>query len=548
MDFPVWLPDDFAGKVNAFESKEKNNIYGFFDATQRGDMYHIRAWQILQKIRNPDNAAWHPPTIIHGYKPRKPETKGDNETVVEYITELIPPGTPLFVTTWSWADMTNEAQKPAVTDAKYNSHPISADKITWTLARQRQNPSEDKKAHGPSECTEDLQVWAARNSPTTLAPDLLKNMVKLCEADFAEHPTLLHDLDQALPSYFPVTQPKKPVALILWRNTSIAGGPYPELNTGIDSARQIIGILNNLNIIPAFIDVSEAEVATIRGLGAHCSDHPYFKYSTAGWPTSSVRDHEAFWMQRAFAKNHFQMAIGARSGALDLLTFLGVPTVSLVSLLLLSECLTNMPQGLQDMIGEGRMHKLGGQNFKRVNIDYVVPRHSHTALVKSGKGSDLVFKSPIAVGDVDPIGYDGQPTTIPAQETMRGFSAFDLRSVELAIRLMAKNYAKLDILYGIVSGNNNPWLVAAENTRAFYVPAEARGGVKPDLILPIVRAAKVSEEVDFQWRQNHQAEIREPSDRRRKAATEMEAQYAQLVARLEQIAKGQAGKGQSNKM
>lgn len=200
------------------------------------------------------------------------------------------------------------------------------------------------------------------------------------------------------------------------------------------------------------------------------------------------------------------------------------------------------------MIGEGRMHKLGGINFKRVNVDYAIPRHSHSALIKSGKGSDLVYKSPVVVGDADPVGYDGHPTSIPIQESMRGFSAYDARSVELAIRLMAKNYGGCgDILYGIVSGNNNPWLVAAEQTRAFYVPEEARGGVKPNLILPTVRAAQVSEQADFQWRQTHQAEIREPSQRRTTAAAQMNEQYASLIAKLEQIAKGQADKGKPSK-
>lgn len=328
----MWAPRDFASAVENFQSKDKNNFYGFFDATQRGDMYHVRAWQILQQIRNKDNAAWHPPTIIHGYRARKPESRGDNETVVEYIKELIPAGTPLFVTTWSWTDMITEAHKPVVTDATYNGQPIHTDDIIWTAARERLNPSNDKKAQGPSECTDDIQSWAAKNAQPpekSLAPDLFEYMVKLSAEDF--QPAILHALDQALPSYFPpVTQPRKPVALVLWRNTLIAGGPYPELNTGAESARQTIAILNGINIVPAFIDVSEVEVGTIRSFGAHCSDHPYFKYSTADWPTSSTRDREAFWVQRAFALKHFDMAIGARSGALDLLTFLGVPTVSFV--------------------------------------------------------------------------------------------------------------------------------------------------------------------------------------------------------------------------
>lgn len=47
------------------------------------------------------------------------------------------------------------------------------------------------------------------------------------------------------------------------------------------------------------------------------------------------------------------------------------------------------------MIGEGLMHKLGGNMFQRINVDYAIPRHASTALVMSRHGKTLVFQSPV---------------------------------------------------------------------------------------------------------------------------------------------------------
>lgn len=75
------------------------------------------------------------------------------------------------------------------------------------------------------------------------------------------------------------------------------------------------------------------------------------------------------------------------------------------------------------MIGETRMHKLGGDLFKRVNVDYAIPRHPGTKLVKPKRDGDLVFQSPAE-----------------RPGALRGFTPFDERTVRIGIIFAAAQY------------------------------------------------------------------------------------------------------------
>lgn len=321
----MWLPRGFVGEVQAAPWKGK---YCFFDATQRGDMYHIRAWQTLQKGKAGGGDAWHPPTIIYNYIPTTTKEQKSNESTVEYITEIIPQGTWKFVTRWSWKELTGDSvEAPTQETTKYD-HGALGNNSTFERASMN-----NKLSIGPSECTEDIRDSADSQRPNqkkefTIIPE---NMVKV-NPDSRE---LLDQLDLSYKTFLPdkATRGRK-VAVILWRDTLASGGPYPELNTGAESARQLITMLNSFDFDIAFIDVAAEEMRDVLEPGECCGETPYYTLPVLNsnlWPESAVRDRQAFWVKRAYDQERFDLVVGLRSGALDNMTFLGIPTVSIVS-------------------------------------------------------------------------------------------------------------------------------------------------------------------------------------------------------------------------
>lgn len=327
----MWLPRGFAGEVQA---DPWNGKYCFFDATQRGDMYHIRAWQTLQKGKAVVGGAWHPPTIIYNYIPAG--EKNSNETTVEYITEIIPQGTWKFVTRWSWEKLTDDkAGTPTHEATKYDDGSRDNSTLEWAGIG-------NKLSIGPSECTDGIRDSADRQRTDkkekkefTIIPE---NMVKV-NPDSKE---LLNQLDLSYKTSLPEkATPDRKVAIILWRDTLASGGPYPELNTGARSANQLITMLKSFGIDVAFIDVAKTalekamkDVGEVLEPGVHCGETPYFAHAVLKsnlWPQSAARDREAFWVKRAYDQKRFDLVVGLRSGALDNMTFLGIPTVSIVS-------------------------------------------------------------------------------------------------------------------------------------------------------------------------------------------------------------------------
>lgn len=326
----MWLPRGFVDKVQPWSGK-----FCFFDATQRGDMYHIRAWQVLEKGKAdeaiPVGSTWHPPTIICNYVP-KGESRS-NEATVDYITEIIPKDTWTFVTRWSWDELTD----PKRHDSRHQ--PTKYDSVypcdTSTLD---QSSMDSKLSIGPSECTDGIQASGQvdrRKQPPNLRKQfniIPQNMVNV---DVNSNEALLHQLDRSYETVFPNKNTRdRKLAVILWRDTLASGGPYPELNTGAESARQLVDILASLPLDVCFIDVARAAMTPKVLEKAHCGKTPYFKdavLESSSWPESTARDREACWVKRAYKEGWFDLVVGLRSGALDNMTFLGIPTVSIVS-------------------------------------------------------------------------------------------------------------------------------------------------------------------------------------------------------------------------
>ncbi|KFY88812.1 hypothetical protein V500_06107 [Pseudogymnoascus sp. VKM F-4518 (FW-2643)] len=162
--------------------------------------------------------------------------------------------------------------------------------------------------------------------------------------------------------------------LILHRASGAdVGGAYPELDTG-HSMDQLI------NIVSETLDSSRNNMqpilcGEIDSRGSTLSIGPYWldlKRIRAEFDnTITARDIDALFLRYAFELGYFHMALGFRSGALDLFSLLGIPTVSI---------------GLRNLIGEDRHNLLAQKIFRRINVKYDLPRHGATAWIRSNYG------------------------------------------------------------------------------------------------------------------------------------------------------------------
>ncbi|KAI9655100.1 MAG: hypothetical protein M1821_005583 [Bathelium mastoideum] len=119
--------------------------------------------------------------------------------------------------------------------------------------------------------------------------------------------------------------------------------------------------------------------------------------------------------------------------ALDLFTFLGIPTVSI---------------GLRNMIGEFRHELLAKEAFKRVNVQYDQPRHNATAYIKPKiKDSLPQLSSPLWSGDA-PDGVkkrdagNNDDKRRQQAEKPSSFTAFDKIVLEAGLKIASEKHLK----------------------------------------------------------------------------------------------------------
>lgn len=173
------------------------------------------------------------------------------------------------------------------------------------------------------------------------------------------------------------------------------------------------------------------------------------------------------------------------------------------------------------MIGETRMYKLGGDLFKRVNVDYAIPRHPGTELVepKRKRGEDLVFQS------------------LPGQTAaLRAFTPFDERTVRIGIIFAAAQYLDFKQL-------DKPSLqfdrkATSQENRAYWDRVEA------DPPEAWNNSVKILEEDDFRRRteKQYRKETKESEQRYEAAKGKMEASWSKLREKAVKKAGHQAGK------
>ncbi|RYP65029.1 hypothetical protein DL770_009085 [Monosporascus sp. CRB-9-2] len=203
---------------------------------------------------------------------------------------------------------------------------------------------------------------------------------KIREGMFLLQPTTKTYLNGQLENVFEVKwgvqlDKTKTTILAMYRDTGQnPGGAYPEFDTGngIDVIRTIAGkVLHDGEPQIRVLSSGTEDGNQKPGIGFYWDAIPKVDAVKANGDKKdedvTKRDIEAYFLYWASqVKPYYQMALGLRSGAMDLFTFMGIPTMSI---------------GLRNMAGEDRHEMLAGKVFKRVNVQYDVPRHAATAYV-----------------------------------------------------------------------------------------------------------------------------------------------------------------------
>ncbi len=160
-------------------------------------------------------------------------------------------------------------------------------------------------------------------------------------------------------------------ALIMHRDSGQTGLVYPELDSG-GALTQLAEMVRQRNLTPVVCGASEP-IKGLLGIGRYWDNLAAIpKQSGIKLPIENPnlykRDIEAQFMLQAYRKGKFKAVVGFRSGAVDLFTLLGIPTISI---------------SLRDIIGEGRHGKFSNDpRWKRTNIQYGIPRNTVTKRVK----------------------------------------------------------------------------------------------------------------------------------------------------------------------
>ncbi|KAJ5536684.1 hypothetical protein N7513_009870 [Penicillium frequentans] len=138
-------------------------------------------------------------------------------------------------------------------------------------------------------------------------------------------------------------------------------GPYPEYDTG-EALAQIVSIIaaqKSSKGTMALFPVTSGQVVSTPNIGQY-----WTRLGTVHGVTK--RDIEAYFLKWAYEQGWYHMVVGFRSGGLDLFTLMGIPTLSI---------------GIRFLVGEDRHELLATQLFRRLNVQYDMPRHQLTAWI-----------------------------------------------------------------------------------------------------------------------------------------------------------------------
>ncbi|HZX25645.1 MAG TPA: DUF4157 domain-containing protein [Telluria sp.] len=169
-------------------------------------------------------------------------------------------------------------------------------------------------------------------------------------------------------------------ALLMFRDSGEKSFVYPELDSG-DALHQLAEMVHRRGFAPVACGAPASMKLGFASIGEFWKALDGIP-AAAGQAAAGVRykrDIEAEFMREAFRQRKFAIVVGFRSGALDLFTMLGIPTISI---------------SLRGIVGEDRHGKFAPHmNWKRTNVQYDVPRNNLTRLM-GGRGTSKLYMSP----------------------------------------------------------------------------------------------------------------------------------------------------------
>lgn len=385
----IWVPADFATKAKDYAKKLKQTtpkIY-IMSAAHRGDMYHVRAALFTNPM----------PLVLYDC----PAAPND---LVEYVT-VVPKdwSVPFFTTQMTMAQIQG-AQAPAA----------GLQKVEFQLVREATSTREFKTNISKHDFKHSMAIT------TDYRQMIYKEFQK---------PTINPFAAIGLPNS------KTRHVLVLHRDTGCTdpNGAYPELDTGA-ALSQLVTMINAQKDFSTTISLKAITA------GGPAGPNSIGQYWTKLAPVVATfrrhnvtkRDIEADFLLWAHNQGYFSMAVGFRSGALDLLTFMGIPTLSI---------------GLRNMGGEERHALLVEQSLKRINVQYDTPRHGATEWVKSdADATKAVLDSP-GWKKSPPFGITRTEKSLQVKAQIRAtppgrFNAVDAWTVEVALRTAAERFLK----------------------------------------------------------------------------------------------------------
>lgn len=393
----VWMPKNFA--------KDGETIY-YMSALHRGDMYHIRAAMQL---------AHRSVYLFDAPKSASPST----QAVVDYLARsALKNKNHIFAAPWNMAaaESRTKPKKPDGTDYGASDYSLDQGKTTpGELVRQSISSISERGATAEIE-----QV-------TPMHKAILDGMAILEPASVTK---LKNDFADLFKNTWKI-KADKPRILIMYRDSGAVSGVYPELDSG-PAIIEINDLLSNFpekggSKLKLLTAGNKTKVSDIETIGEYWTD---LKPKIPKGETA--RDVEAYFMKWAHDNGYFKMGLSFRSGALDLLTFMGIPTVSI---------------SLRNVAGEPRHEQLAKEDYKRMNIQYDQPRHATTAWIKARNKGDIYLFSPYWQGtkpdDINPgrtlPTSEDEKKKQQAQEP-RKFGIFDTKVIDVGLKEACRKY------------------------------------------------------------------------------------------------------------
>ncbi|PNP46395.1 hypothetical protein TGAMA5MH_02431 [Trichoderma gamsii] len=409
---------------------KKGDSVLLMSASHRGDMYHFRAALQIENF-----------SVILYDSNHTDDTKPKTKDLEDYLAEsVLRRGKHIFIVPWKYGalhgDEPPDPTKPCFLDGKlYVEKEHSLAKVQLGTFSER--ASTQIIASAPDALKDVI------TGMTILSKTMVGNKFPDFEQLLEEFPTVSDDFERLWTQWKDAgVKAGENAILLMYRDTGtrdpapvVTMGVYPELDNGkaTDDITKLVADIAKKENKPLTIFTCGFKDSDI---GEYWNDLRNIKPKE---PKISTRDFEAYFLKWSYEKKHFRMATGFRSGALDLFTFMGIPTVSI---------------GLRNLMGEGRHQMLAHEKFQRVNIQYDSPRHKVTAAVKSdrqdnsSKPDQTTFGSPFWI---DGFQHPENATKRAIPEDTKGeqmqkagnFAPFDKTVVDIGYRFALEKHMSL---------------------------------------------------------------------------------------------------------